>query len=307
MSTIIIIRGLPGSGKTTAALDYLDHAIVPTLRLSRDDDRKTMFNVVGVGSPRQEALVTRSQEGAALAALTEGYDVILDATNLNPQFLRAWFKLAKRAAADVRFWDFPVPIEECIQRDASRERSVGMAVIAKMAQRAGIKDDGVLPKRPKWVRPPLPDLTPAAEWNDMLPTAIIVDTDGTLANHEGIRNVYDTSKYAEDTVHEDVARIVNVLGEVHRIIGVSGRDAKFAEVTIDWWQDKANVLPDFMFFRPEGDVRPDDVIKAEIYENHIRGKFNVVGVFDDRARVLAMWRAKGLTTLAVGDTRNNEF
>lgn len=307
MSTIIIMRGLPGSGKTTAALEYVETHAGFTVRLSRDDARASLFGFDGVGNAEQEQVITRIHEEAALLALGRGHDVLLDATNLNPQFIRPWFKIAKRAGADVKFWDFPIPIATAIERDANRKRTVGQGVIARMAQRAGIEDDGKLPKAPKWTRPPLPDLTPAAEWDDMLPTAIIVDTDGTLANHEGVRNPYDTSKYAEDTVHEDVARIVNVLGEVHRIIGVSGRDAKFAEVTIDWWQDKANVMPDFMFFRPEGDTRPDDVVKAEIYEQHIRGKYNIVGVFDDRARVLAMWRAKGLTTFAVGDTRNNEF
>lgn len=307
MNSIIIMRGLPGSGKTTAALEYIETHAGFTVRLSRDDARASLFSFDGVGNAEQEQVITRIHEEAALLALGRGHDVLLDATNLNPQFIRPWFKIAKRAGADVKFWDFPVPIATAIERDANRKRTVGQGVIAKMAMRAGIEDDGKLPKAPKWTAPPKPDLTPAAEWDDMLPTAIIVDTDGTLANHEGIRSPYDTSKYHLDTVHEDVAGVVRWLGEIHQIIGVSGRDAAFSDVTSQWWRGQARVDWDELHFRPEGDTRPDDVIKAEIYEHHIRGKFNIVGVFDDRARVLAMWRAKGLTTFAVGDTRNNEF
>ena len=43
------------------------------------------------------------------------------------------------------------------------------------------------------------------------------------------------------------------------------------------------------------------VLKREIWETKIRDRFDVAGVIDDRARVVAMWRSLGLTCLAVAE------
>lgn len=307
MSSIILTRGLPASGKSTFAKEWVAKAPAERIRVNRDGIRWTQ-GAFPFGTPEQEEIVTVIEEGIVLAAIKAGRDVIIDATNLNPAYTRKWFKMARgNGVQNVEIIDFEVPIAELIERDANREKSVGQGVIAKLAKRWKIGDDGKLPKAPRWNAPDLPDLTPAAEWDDMLPTAIIVDTDGTLANHEGIRSPYDTGRYHLDTVHEGVRDVVSWLSEIHHVIGVSGRDEKFSDVTSQWWKNVAHIQWDELHFRPEGDRRSDDAIKAEIYEKHIRGKYNVVGVFDDRGRVLRMWRAKGLTTFAVGDTDNYNF
>lgn len=307
MSKIVLTRGLPASGKSTFAKEWVAEAPSQRIRVNRDGIRWTQ-GAFPFGTPEQEQMVTIIEEGIVLAAIKAGKDVIIDATNLNPQYTRKWFKLARlNGVREVEIIDFEVPIAELIERDASREKSVGQGVIAKLAKRWKIDDDGKLPKAPKWGSGGWPDLTPAAEWSPHLPSAIIVDTDGTLANHEGIRSPYDASRYHLDTLHSNVARAIWSMEQTHDVIAVSGRDAKYADVTRRWWKQVAAIVPTEMHFRPEGDTRPDDVIKAEIYEKHIRGKYNVVGVFDDRGRVLRMWRAKGLTTFAVGDTDNNNF
>ena len=51
--------------------------------------------------------------------------------------------------------------------------------------------------------------------------------------------------------------------------------------------------------RKEKDYRQDAIIKQEIYENEIEGKYNIHFVLDDRDQVVAMWRKKGLTCLQV--------
>lgn len=51
--------------------------------------------------------------------------------------------------------------------------------------------------------------------------------------------------------------------------------------------------------RPDGDHRPDYVIKREIYEREIKDKYDVIGVFEDRQRCVDMWRALGLTCFQV--------
>lgn len=41
-------------------------------------------------------------------------------------------------------------------------------------------------------------------------------------------------------------------------------------------------------------VSRDDVVKAEMYNRHIRGTYDLMAVFDDRQRVVDMWRARGI-------------
>ena len=307
MSDIIITRGLPASGKSTFAKKLVQSTAADWVRVNRDAIRWTQ-GFFPMGNSEQEALVTVIEEALVVGAIRADKDIVIDSTHLNPTYIHKWFKIAKaHGVRKVEVIDFEVPIVTLFERDANREKSVGQGVISKLANRWKIGDDGKLPNAPVYSAAERPNLTPAAEWDENLPTAIIVDTDGTLANHEGVRNPYDTSKYAEDTVHEDVARVINNLAETHFILGVSGRDEKFHDVTTKWWESQARVGWDEFYMRPEGDERPDDVIKAEIYENHFRGRYNIAGVFDDRGRVLRMWRSKGLTTFAVGDTDNYNF
>ena len=46
--------------------------------------------------------------------------------------------------------------------------------------------------------------------------------------------------------------------------------------------------------REEKDHRPDDIVKEEIYHKYIEDKYNIVCVFDDRDKVVKMWREQGL-------------
>lgn len=144
-NTIILMRGLPGSGKTTLSKRYQE-ASRNAVRLSRDEDRMQYFGVEGVASHGQERLISRIQHMAATEAIRSGYDVIVDACNLHEDSAKAFSGIAPVVA-----WDVPTPFEECVQRDASRPRSVGAGVIARMATRYGVPDDGTLPAAPNEV------------------------------------------------------------------------------------------------------------------------------------------------------------
>jgi hypothetical protein len=50
-----------------------------------------------------------------------------------------------------------------------------------------------------------------------------------------------------------------------------------------------------------GDMRNDSIVKEEIYEEHIKPRFNVRFVLDDRDRVVKMWRENGLKVLQVAE------
>lgn len=75
----------------------------------------------------------------------------------------------------------------------------------------------------------------------------------------------------------------------HNII-VSGREGnkECREATEEWL--RRNCIDYIEFFMcQEVYARPDTVIKKEIYDNHIKDKYNVLFVVDDRKRVLNMW------------------
>lgn len=140
--------------------------------------------------------------------------------------------------------------------------------------------------------------------------AFIFDIDGTLSDPKGrlhfvtngSRN-WDAflSACADDAVHEDIRTMawdLSVRG--YKILLVTGRNAKYAPETIQWLQ-KHKVSYDALLMRAAGDSRQDFLIKEEIYHNAIEPYYEVLGVFDDRPSVVAMWRRLGLRVYHVND------
>lgn len=133
MSKIYATLGLPGSGKSTAAVQHIaEHG---GIRANRDDIR---FDTYGVyfGPPIDENVVTRAQDQIVASALANGMDVWIDDTNLSSRARRHVEELARTHGVEVEWVDFTdIPIEVCIERDASRDRTVGEDVIRNMWER----------------------------------------------------------------------------------------------------------------------------------------------------------------------------
>ncbi len=64
-------------------------------------------------------------------------------------------------------------------------------------------------------------------------------------------------------------------------------------------KDMDGVEYNMLFMRPKDDYRKDTIVKREIYQNEIEGKFNVLAVYDDRLQVLDMWYEQGIFTFNV--------
>jgi len=85
-----------------------------------------------------------------------------------------------------------------------------------------------------------------------------------------------------------------------KIIFMSGRSAVCRTETERWLAGEG--FWDFeLFMRPEGDNRKDSEIKLELFNAHVRDKYNVQLVLDDRNQVVQLWRNLGLTCLQVAD------
>lgn len=143
--TLVVLRGLPGSGKSTVAQAIVDSDPARWVRVSKDDLRQMMVGPNGdlfrfVEDKGREAVVSKTADEMAMSALRLGLDVVVDATNLTGRALAGW-----RLAASVvnRDGHGPVlvceratdtPLEECVARDKLRgKRSVGEAVIRRLA------------------------------------------------------------------------------------------------------------------------------------------------------------------------------
>lgn len=152
-----------------------------------------------------------------------------------------------------------------------------------------------------------------------LPKAIICDLDGTLANCEHrVHHVQGKPKnwdafYAgvrHDKVNEAVRRVLNSMScsafeeewTTLQIIYCSGRPERCREDTERWLKEEARMWfpPETaLLMRKEGDYRQDCIVKEELYNAHIKGKYEVLFVLDDRQQVVDMWRANSLTCFQV--------
>lgn len=132
------------------------------------------------------------------------------------------------------------------------------------------------------------------------PSAIVVDIDGTLALHNN-RGPFEFDKVETDDLNGGVAEFVNAMFAGFReVILVSGRQSEFRPHT-ERWLEKHRIGFTELHMRAEGDRRSDCLVKAELFDNHVRDRFTVTHVLDDRNRVVFLWRKLGLPCWQVAD------
>lgn len=311
MLKVTLTIGLPGSGKTTWAKEQEEHQ-EQCIRINNDDIRELLFPKEHVWNPKDEKAVKARRQELVSIGLKQGYNIILDNTYLNPKTLastKEWIR-QQFPTVVIEEKDFrDVPVHVCIDRDMARakrgERSVGAAVILKMAREAGLED-----------------LKVENPWDPNLPTCIISDLDGTLALFGNRRNPYDASKCdIIDEVNKPIQDIIQtywnlasspslkLIAEprVSKVFFFSGRTDLWVDATKRFLANKARFDVDIQnqFFklvmRQEGDRRPDEIVKREMYDANIAGQYNVHTVFDDRLKVIKMWKNLGLPVMNVGD------
>lgn len=113
------------------------------------------------------------------------------------------------------------------------------------------------------------------------------------------RGPFDWKKVGLDDVDETIAGIVNRLNDVDLVaIVMSGRDESCRDAT-EAWLLKHGIVYDKLFMRPEKDMRKDNIIKSELFDDYVRDNYDVQFVLDDRNQVVDMWRAMGIKTLQV--------
>ena len=128
MCKLIITRGLPASGKSTWAKQWVLEDPEHRVRINQDDIR-LMLGKYWV--PSREKLVQHIQEEALIEALLRGYDIVIDNTNLNEKVLDNYRVLVTAYGNhSIEYKDFfDTPLSVCIERDKSRDLQVTEKVI----------------------------------------------------------------------------------------------------------------------------------------------------------------------------------
>lgn len=122
MNKFIICRGLPASGKSTWAKEWVMRDPEHRVRINQDDIR-SMLGKYWV--PAREPIVGIIQQEAILAAMSFGVDIVIDNTNLNKKVIDAYVKVAEKFKYTVEYEDFfNISLRECLRRNEIRNASL---------------------------------------------------------------------------------------------------------------------------------------------------------------------------------------
>lgn len=276
-----MMRGLPASGKTSTAKELMKEW-GNFVRVNKDELRP-MLHGDAKWSGKKEKLTKKAQRVIVMDFLRGDQSVIVDDTNLRPADEENWKRLAQECKATFEVKDMDTPFEECISRDLERENGVGPHVILSMALSSG--------------RYPYSNI-------------VLCDIDGTVANIDHrLHYVKDGNKdwdsfFSEvkhDTFRQDIWEQVKATAYDNsaQVVFLSGRSDVCREDTEDWLEWHIGELP-FVLMRREFDRRPDTEVKEDMFNWHFKD-YNIVKVFDDRPRLVKMWRDKGLEVVDCGN------
>lgn len=139
---------------------------------------------------------------------------------------------------------------------------------------------------------------------------IIFDLDGTLALIDHRRHFVECPRDQQnwdafyeacdkDEPNQDlVQHLMYIYGLWQNIVIFSGRSMAVHAKTVEWL-DKHSIYYDMLRMRPEGDFTPDDQLKKQWAEEW--GIDRIALVFDDRDKVVKMWRSLGITCCQVAE------
>lgn len=133
MTKLIMLRGLPASGKSTYAKEMVrKHGYK---RVNRDELREMID--LGKYSPESEIIIKEVQEQIIRRLIRHNQTVIVDNTNLKPEDREYFEYLAEEdLEVELEIIDFPTPVDECVRRDSLRGiHSVGEKVIRDMYEK----------------------------------------------------------------------------------------------------------------------------------------------------------------------------
>lgn len=285
---LLILVGAPGSGKSTFAR-YFIRTEDNWVRVNRDDFRLMQFGDT-LMSPFYEEHITKMVEASVITLLKNHTNVIIDATNSSLRTLEDMVRTYTEYA-DISFKVFDLSVEELVKRCDKRYEQTGKfipksAIEKHVTQLQYTKEKFDFKPIPRTVKEAT--LTYTAQ-DSTLPKAVICDLDGTLSLLNG-RDPYDASSADEDLLNVPVARVLQMAkAQGYKVILLSGREQLYREPT-ERFLSKYQIAYDLLLMRTTNDYRKDNIIKKELFQQEIAGKYFIEFLLDDRNQVVDMWR-----------------
>lgn len=339
---ILVLRGISGSGKSTFARKLAEGQ--GWFVVSRDELRlkylETPANLAkyfeGGLDYLFEKFITEELNKELARHIRKNHNIIIDNTNLKKQYIQDYVEIFADLSVpieDVEIVNFDVDLEVCLERVRARiEKPVSEEVLRRQAEQyQSARNLGLEnfydPNTQEWITK-----RPRRKWyytnfevepyepNEKLPEAYIFDIDGTVAHRRMrleqiphvLRPYYGDFDCKDDVPDRRILRLIEILSRANdasrKIIFLSGREDGHMEETKQFIEEHTSLSSEDyeLFMRKEGDERNDAVIKYELFKNNIENRYNVIGVFDDRKRVVAMWEEMGIKTFNVGSL-NEDF
>jgi len=287
MTKLVMMSGLPASGKTTKAKELISGS-AEWARVNRDELRP-MLHGDKDWNGRLEGVTVKAERAIVRRLLDSGINVVVDDTNLSEKGKISWSGIASEMGAKFESIVMNTPLEECLDRDDARadagERSVGRCTIINMAREVGFDE--------------------AFGYSE-----VIFDLDGTLADlthrlpyiqtEPKDWNAFFEACTDDAPIHENIGKVrEHSLSWGDRIIIVSGRSDQVRAETEEWLFDN-NVPYYTLIMRRANDTRPDYEVKEKMFQRYFRPEL-VKKVYDDRPRIIRMWEGLGLDVVDVGD------
>lgn len=318
---LILTVGLPGSGKTTWAQEVSSQYPDKVVRLNKDDIGERMFGkgFHSAHTKRRMQLINSEQQMLLKKHLTEGKVVILDDTHTRMRSVQMLVQLANSHGASVEAQYFDISVEECLSRNAKRDRNVPEEVIRKMAVKSYGYDGKNLRKYLFGANgtvgydydPTHPDEQAVQAFNETIANnghksmdAIIFDMDGTLVDVRGLSDTFmpgpekDYDSFHNESefapANEDVWYMAQEAHELgFSVLIVTARTANYAAPTINWL--KNNEVPvDKLYMRPRDDWRVDVDTKKTIDSWIVQDGYRIVHAVDDNPEVVQYRRSTGI-------------
>lgn len=298
--TVIVVRGIPASGKSTWVKERMaEFSDGAAIRLNNDDMSEMLFASTDIHSKERGALLRDARLALLRTYLRrEGSPsvIFIDNTNLIKSTVKGIEDIALQEGAEFHVVDdfLSADVEECVRRDTSRARVVGEKVIRKMST--------LTSKCNPWVDKGYPVVEPYNN-DSTLPWVVLMDIDGTVAIKHPDRGIYDGSLAHLDTPNIPIVTTLRALRQLNHVevIAMSGRGDNDRKVTEDWIKEHVGEGIT-LHMRKDKDLRPDWVVKYEMFQEHIAGKFHVLAAFEDRDQMVHLYRRRlYLPTVQVAD------
>ena len=291
MKKIVMCKGLPASGKSTWAKEFVKGK-KDWVRINNDELGAMLFGELWAEG--RNTTIDSTRETLIEYAMKAHRNIVVDNTNLHPKHEAYLKELVEAHNQEAQFSKKPelyefeikdfthVPVAECILRNRKRENPVPEKVIYNMNKQYLLKEG------------------PTLVQDDKLPKAILVDLDGTVALLNG-RSPYTIKGIIDDLPNKPVVDLVQRYMKDHKVIFVTGREEAARVDTISWLAKHG--FPHGTYQLHMRGPEPSDVVfKKMVFDTYIRGKYYVSLAIEDRTRVVNLYRHDiGITCLQCAD------